>query len=378
MKLKWPGIFVIVVVVGLATYQVMHGFKQQKAGDADIKEVPVSVTVAEVQRRELPLTFVAVGRVEAKASIAVKSRLDGQVAEVAYTEGRPVHKGQLLLRFDPAVFEAQQRQSEDVLARDQAQLTRLKEDYQRNKALLEQEYISKRELSQSEADLHAAEATLKADHASLDIARLQLDYTRITAPMDGVAGAVLLPVGGAAKANDTTLLVLNQIKPIYVSFSLPEAQLASLKQAMTRGQVAISASVAGVDKSVAGKLAFIDNAIDTTSGTITAKAIFDNADGVLTPGQFAQVVVQLDKLADALVVPSQAVENGIDGHYVFVIRTDSTVEIRQIKIGAEAGNFSVVTAGLAVGERVVTNGQARLRNASKVTVTTTADQSGKQ
>jgi len=356
----------------------MHSFNQKKAGGADIKEVPVSVTVTEVERRELPLTVSAVGRVEAKASVAVKSRLDGQVAEIAYTEGRPVHKGQLLLRFDPAVFEAQQRQSEDVLARDQAQLTRLKEDYQRNKALLEQEYISKRELSQSEADLQAAGATVKADIASLDVARLQLGYTRITAPMDGVAGALQLPVGGAAKANDTILLVLNQIKPIYVSFSLPEAQLAPLKQAMVRGQVAISASVDGVGKSEVGKLAFIDNAIDTTSGTITAKAIFDNADGVLTPGQFAQVVVQLDKIANALVVPSQAVENGLEGHYVFVIKANSTAEIRQIKIGAETGNFSVVTAGLAVGERVVTSGQARLRNASKVTIDTTVNQSGKQ
>ena len=373
MNLKGPGIFVGVVVAGLASWQALHGVKQE-AGGADAKMVPVSVTVAEVQRRELPLTIAAVGRVEAKASVAVKSRLDGQVAEVAYAEGRPVHKGQLLLRIDPAVFETQQRQAEGVLARDQAQLVRLKGDYQRNKALAEQGFISQSGLRQSEADLHGAEATIKADNASLDNARLQLSYTRITAPMDGVAGALLLPVGGAALANGTTLLILNQVKPIYVNFSLPEAQLALLKQAMARGRVAIDASVAGIGKPAAGRLAFIDNAVDMASGTITVKAIFDNADAVLTPGQFAQIAVQLDKLADALVVPSQAVENGIDGHYVFVIRPDSTAEIRQIKIGTEAGNYTVIAAGLAVGERVVTSGQARLRNAGKVTIAATAEQ----
>jgi multidrug efflux system membrane fusion protein len=378
MNLKWPGICLGVVVSGLAGYQSVHGFNQRNVEGADVKAVPISVTAAEVQRRELPLTVGAVGRVEAKASVAVKSRVDGQVAEVAYAEGKPVHKGQLLLRFDPAVLEAQERQAEGILARDEALLAKFKGDYQRNKSLADKGFISQSGLRQAEADLHGAEATIKADHASLENARLQLSYAHITAPMDGMAGAALLPVGGSARANDTTLLVINQIKPIYVTFSLPEAQLGRLKQAMSHGPVAVNAGIAGVDKSAVGKLAFIDNAIDMTSGTITAKAIFDNDDGVLTPGQFAQVTVQLDKLADALVVPNQAVENGVDGHYVFVVKADSTADIRQVKIGAEAGNYTMVTAGLAVGERVITSGQAKLRNASKVSVAATPGQSGAQ
>lgn len=372
MKFKWPLIVVGVIVAGLASYWGAHGYRQQDRRNPEVKVAPVSVTTAEVQRRALPLTIAAVGRTEAKASLVLKSRLDGQVAEIAYAEGKPVYKGQLLLRIDPAVFETQQRQAEGILARDQAQLVRFRADYERNKALAGQGFISQSGLRQSEADLHAMEATLKADRASLDNARLQLGYTRITAPIDGVAGAVLLPVGGAAKANDTTLVVLNQIKPIYISFSVPEAQLAALKQAMVRGQVTVNASVAGIDMPVDGKLAFIDNAVDTTSGTITAKAIFDNTDSVLTPGQFAEVTVQLDKLPNALVVPSQAVESGVDGPYAFVVKSDSTVEIRRLKIGGEASGYSVVNVGLVAGERVVTSGQSQLRNTSKVSIAASA------
>ncbi|MDB5888560.1 MAG: efflux transporter periplasmic adaptor subunit [Rhodocyclales bacterium] len=362
------------IVVSVVVLQVVRGHRPKKIDVAPV--VSVNVTVAQVAQRDLPLTITAVGRAEAKASVAVKSRLDGQVAEVAYAEGKPVRKGQLLLRLDPAVLQAQQRQAEGVLARDEAQLIKLKGDYERNLALFGQGFISKGGVSQSEGDMHAAEASVKADRASLDNARLQLGYARVIAPMDGVAGALLLPVGGAAKANDTTLLVINQIKPIYVSFSLPEAQLAPLRQAMNKGEVPVSASIGGIDKPLLGKLAFVDNAVDITSGAITAKGIFTNADGMLTPGQFAQVTVQLDKLPKALVVPSQAVESGVDGPYAFVINADSSVSIRQLKVGADTDGYRVVMSGLAAGERVVTTGQAQLRNKTKVSITTAA--SGQQ
>jgi len=327
--------------------------------------------VAEVVQRELPLTISAVGRTEAKISVAVKSRLDGQVVEVAFAEGQAVKKGQLLMRFDSAVFEAQRRQAEGILARDEAQLAKVKADYQRNLALVDQGFISQSGLSQSAADLHTAEANLRADRASLDNAQLQLSYARITAPMDGVAGALMLPVGGAAKFNDTTLLVINQIKPIYVSFSLPESQLARLKQAMSKGDVPVSASITGIALPIAGKLAFIDNAVDTSSGAITVKAVFANADGMLTPGQFAQVEVELGRLPNALVVPSQAIESGSEGPYAFVLNADMTVAIRQLKTGAETAQFRVLTAGLTAGERVVMTGQADLRDKAKVTVSGT-------
>src|ERR1035437_9807665 len=359
----------IAVVAVVSGWLFFAGYAPKKSEPPVV--APVAVTVADVVQRELPLTISAVGRVEAKVSVAVKSRLDGQVAEVAFAEGQAVKKGQLLMRFDSAVLEAQRRQAEGILARDEAQLAKVKADYQRNLALVDQGFISQSGLSQSAADFHTAEANLRADRASLDNAQLQLSYARITAPMDGVAGALLLPVGGAAKFNDTTLLVINQIKPIYVSFSLPESQLARLKQAMSKGDVPVSASITGVALPIRGKLAFIDNAVDTTSGAITAKAVFANADGMLTPGQFAQVEVELGRLPNALVVPSQAIESGSEGPYAFVLNADMTVAIRQLKTGVETAQFRVVTAGLTAGERVVMTGQADLRDKAKVTVSGT-------
>ncbi len=192
----------LAVVAVVSGWLFFAGYTPKKSEPQVV--APVAVTVAEVVQREIPLTISAVGRVEAKTSVAMKSRLDGQVVEVDFAEGQPVKKGQLLMRFDTAVLEAQRRQAEGILARDEAQLEKVKADYQRNLALVDQGFISQSGLSQSAADLHTAEANLRADRASLDNAQLQLSYARITAPMDGVAGALLLPVGGAAKFNDTT------------------------------------------------------------------------------------------------------------------------------------------------------------------------------
>ena len=356
----------VAALLGLAGLQWVRSSRPQDANPETA--VPLSVTVAQVEQRDLPLTIGATGRSEAKASVSVKSRLDGQVAEVTYTEGQVVHKGQVLLRLDPALLQAQERQAEGVLARDEAQLARLQGDYQRNLALMSQGFISQSGLGQSKADLQAAEANLETDRASLDSARLQLGYARITAPMDGVAGALLLPIGGSAKANDTTLLVINQIQPIYVTFSLPESQLASVKAAQSRGPVVAIASVAGVGPAIPGKLAFIDNTVDPTSGAITAKAIFANTDGGLTPGLFARIELQLATLPNALAVPVKAVESGVDGPYAFVVNADSTVSLRQLKLGPQAGGEQVVLAGLHKGERVVTTGQERLRDKGKVTI----------
>jgi multidrug efflux system membrane fusion protein len=328
---------------------------------------PVGVTVASVERRDLPLTFDASGRAEARASVLVKSRVDGQIAEVAFAEGRPVRKGQLLFRLDPAVFEAQVRQAEGVLARDQAQLAKLRADEERNQALARQGFISPSGLAQTQADLQAAQATLNADRAALDNAKLQLSFTRIEAPMAGIAGATQLPVGGAAKANDTTLVTINEVQPLYITFPVPEPQLASLKAAMGRGPVRVTAVVPGSDRQVSGTLAFIDNAVDANSGSITAKALFDNSDQALTPGQFATVRVQVGLLTQALLIPSQAVESGVDGPYAFVVEA-GTARIRPLQLGVESGGRRVVTGGLAPGERVVTSGQARLRDKGRVSV----------
>ena len=331
-------------------------------------EAPVAVAVDTVQRRNLALTTNAVGRAEARTSVAVTSRVDGQVVEVDFTEGRPVHRGQLLLRMDSAALDAQRRQAEGLVARDRAQVARLSADFDRNRSLSVQGFISAGALSQSEADLKATQATLRSDEAALDDARLQVDFTRIVAPIDGVAGALQLPRGGGAKANTTTMLVINQIDPVYVAFSLPEGELAALKQALARGEVPVDAAIEGLAAPILGRVAFVDNAVDATTGAITVKAIFSNPGGLVTPGQFARVSVRLGVLDNMLCVPSSAVESGVDGTYLFVLEPDSTVAIRKVEVGIEAAGYRVVRSGAAVGERVVTGGQARLHNQAHVTI----------
>lgn len=335
---------------------------------AAASEVPTPVIIDTVQRRDLPVTTEAVGRAEAKTSISVTSRVDGQVAEVDFKEGKPVHRGQLLVRMDSAALDAQRRQAEGVVARDQAQLTRLSADFDRNRSLSAQGFISPGALTQSESDLKATQATLKSDEAALDDARLQVEFTRIVAPIDGVAGVLQLPRGGGAKANTTTLLVINQVDPVYVTFSLPEGELAPLKQALARGEVPVSAAIEGLAAPIAGRIAFVDNAVDSTTGAITVKAIFSNPAGLVTPGQFARVSVRIGGLNGVLCMPSSAVENGVDGLYVFVVKPDSTVAIRKVDVGIEAAGYRVVRSGLAAGERVVTGGQARLHNQARVTI----------
>ena len=356
--------FLLPAVIGLCALAAGCGAKAPETQTAPA----LTVTVAEARQRDLPISLAATGRTEPKASVAVKSRLDGQVAQVAFAEGQPVQKGQLLLRFDSAMVEAQAKQAEGVLARDEAQLAKLQGDFQRNLALVGQGFISQSGLSQSRADMQAAQANVKADRASLESARLQLGYTRITAPVNGVAGALLVPIGGAAKANDTTLLVVNQVQPIYVTFSLPESQLPALKAALRKGTVPVRASVGGIAHPIDGQLAFIDNTVDPTSGAITAKAIFANADGALTAGVFAQINVQLDSVANALVVPGQAIESGLDGPYAFVVNADSTVSLRHLSLGPQSGGEQVVLSGVKAGERLVTTGQERLRDKGRVTV----------
>ena len=365
-KIRWWS--ALLFCLALVSIAWLRSTRPDSDKIAAASEVPTPVIIDTVQRRDLPVTTEAVGRAEAKTSISVTSRVDGQVAEVDFKEGKPVHRGQLLVRMDSAALDAQRRQAEGVVARDQAQLTRLSADFDRNRSLSAQGFISPGALTQSESDLKATQATLKSDEAALDDARLQVEFTRIVAPIDGVAGVLQLPRGGGAKANTTTLLVINQVDPVYVTFSLPEGELAPLKQALARGEVPVSAAIEGLAAPIAGRIAFVDNAVDSTTGAITVKAIFSNPAGLVTPGQFARVSVRIGGLNGVLCMPSSAVENGVDGLYVFVVKPDSTVAIRKVDVGIEAAGYRVVRSGLAAGERVVTGGQARLHNQARVTI----------
>ncbi|MEO8152105.1 MAG: efflux RND transporter periplasmic adaptor subunit [Rhizobacter sp.] len=373
MKSKIAVVAIAAVMGAVVFFSLRRTNPSADAPSGTVQATPIGVTIATAQLSSLPVTFSAAGRAEAKASVLVKARVEGQIAEVAFQEGRPVHKGQLLFRLDSAVLDAQARQAEGVLARDHAQLAKLRSDEQRNQALADQGFISPSGLAQTRSDLEGAQATLSADRAALDTARLQVSYSRITAPMDGVAGAAQIPVGGAAKAGDTTLVVINQVQPIYISFAVPEPQLAVLREAMHRGPVPVKAMASVGSPGVAGTLAFIDNAVDASNGSIVAKALFDNRDTALTPGQYAQVTVQVGLLSSSLVVPSTAVESGTDGPYVFIVQADSTVAIRAVTIGIESAGMTAISHGLAAGDVVVTSGHSRLRDKARVRTMTSAD-----
>src|SRR5258706_3875063 len=359
MKLKWP---LVAGVLALTAILVTASLRNAApvSSSAPAEGPPAAVSVAAVERRDLPYLVKASGRAEAKASVTVKSRIDGQVAAISFNEGSPVRKGQVLLRMDADPAEAQLQQAKALVGRDQAQLERLTGDSRRNTSLYEQGFISSSGLSQIQADLRAAEATLRADQASVESARLQLGFTNVVASVDGVAGAALLPVGGAAKANDTALVVVNQIKPIYITFSVPETELGRLRHALAQGPVPVSASIPGSNAALSGRLAFVDNAVDPTTGAILAKATFPNQDGGLTPGQFADVRVTVAHLSNALVVPAPAGESRADGPFGFVVKEDSTVAIRSIQVATAVGGLSVRSAGPAPGGRVVTGRQAHL------------------
>lgn len=359
------------VLGGAAALLLFQLLKAPRAdADGNAKAPPPStVAVATAALGDLALTFEAAGRAEARASVQLKSRVDGQVVEVAFREGQSVRKGQLMYRLDPAVYQAAVRQAEGTLARDEAQLVKLRSDAQRNEALFRQGFIAESVLTQSKSDQAAMLATLTADRAALDNARLQLSYCNIVAPYDGVAGATQQPLGSAVQAKVTTLVVINQMDPIYVSFPVPEARLEPLKQAAHRGPVQVIARAQGAAQPFQGSLSFVDNAVDATSGSILAKATLDNHEHELTPGQYLSVTVQLAELHQVLTVPSEAVESGLEGPYAFVIgqsSTGPTVSVRQLKVGQVSAGRTVVVGGLKAGDRVVTSGQARLREGDAV------------
>jgi multidrug efflux system membrane fusion protein len=278
-----------------------------------------------------------------------------------------------LFTLDPRPYEAALRQAEANLAKDRAMLDKARADLARLQALVAKDYTSRSTYDAAKATAESLEATIKADEALVEQARLKLEFTKITAPIDGRVGSILVNAGNLVKGNDTTvastLVTINQIRPIYVQFSVPEGSLSEIRARMTAGKITVKAQVPQEDRPAAeGVLSFINNAVDTTTGTILLKATFDNEDDRLVPGQFVNVTVELAVLAEAIIVPPAAVQVGQRGHYVFVVKADSTVEMRLVRVGISTEREVVIQDGLKPGERVVTEGQLRLRPGSRVAV----------
>lgn len=354
-------------------------FGNRGNGDKPVAKTmpPVPILATKAVSGEIPVLLNIVGRAEAYEGVTLKSRVDGQVLAVDYKEGQAVRQGEALIRLDPADFQAKVAQAEAVLARDQAQLSKAQADLERYIGLKAKGFVSDEKVNEVRTTAAAAAATLKADSAALELARLQLSYTVIRAPFAGVVGARLVFPGSAIKINDTALAVVNRVNPLYVTFAVPERHLPALRKAMQAGPMPVQVSMPGSKAAtLEAKAKFIDNAVDATTGTIQMKAVLDNRDGSLTPGQFLNVGMVLEKLGDAVLVPNEAVQQGAEGNFLYVVKDDETVEPRKIQVLTSHRGQSAIAHGVAAGETVVTDGQLRLTPGAKALVKSGKDEVG--
>lgn len=336
-----------------------------------VEQPPVPVIAAQAVEQDIPVTLQVVGRAEAYESVVLKSRVDGQVAAVLFAEGQHVKQGDVLIKLDPADYAARLQQAEAAAARDEALIAKTRSDTARYTALKQRNFVSEEKVNDIRTNEAAASANLRASKATAEVARLQLSYTTIRSPITGVVGARVVFPGSAVKINDTTLAVVNRIRPLLVSFSIPEKHLPRLRTAIKSGAGRMKVDISlPSDKSQRfdGTVRFIDNTVDAATGTILMKAELANDDEKLTPGQFLNVTLLLETLTNAVTVPNEAVQQGADGNFVFVVKEDATVEVRKIETAAASGGKTAITKGLNTGETVVTDGQLRLNPGTRVKI----------
>lgn len=330
----------------------------------------IPVSVAAVAQQTVPVRIQAIGNVEAYSTVALKARVDGQIVEVNFKEGQEVRKGAALFKIDSRPFEATLRQAEANLLRDTAQKEQTRSQERRYGELLQKNFVSKEAYAQIRTNADSAEAVALASKAAVENARLLLEYSTIRSPIDGFVGKVMLQIGNMVKANDTNpLVIINRVRPIYVNFAVPEQRLSAVRSHMAKGQLSVEALPPNSDKAAAtGTLSFVDNAVDTTTGTIKLKAVFPNKDSALWPGQFVSASLKLYDQKDALTVPSQSVQTGPSGQYVYVVRQDMTTEVRKVELDRVDGDSAIIARGLQKGETVVVKGQLRLAPGAKVMI----------
>jgi membrane fusion protein, multidrug efflux system len=403
--MKRPGLIILGIlllgVIGVALFSNIFSRKQEAAGPAGPPAVPVTVARAGVEN--VPLQINAIGTSEAYSTVSITSQADGMMQKVYFTEGQYVKKGDLLFTIDPRPSQANlagtvanqakaindQRQAEANLAKDKAQAQTAASQAERYEYLYKQGIVSKDQYDQMRTNAEALAAVVKADQAAIasgkesvnaaqaavQASKVQVSYTEIRAPLDGRTGSLMIHQGNIIKANDTNpLVVINQVNPIYVTFSVPESNLPDIKRYMSQGAVTVTAVIPNdTGEPEQGTLTFIDNAVDAATRTVKLKGTFKNEHQRLWPGQFINVIMTLTTEPNALVVPSQAVQVGQQGQYVFIAKDDQTVEIRKVEVERTLGQKSIIAKGLSAGETVVTDGQLRLRAGTKIKVT---DQTG--
>jgi membrane fusion protein, multidrug efflux system len=346
------------------------GGQGQGRGGGRSRGEAVPVVVATAVQKAVPVQIRAVGNVEPYATVSIKSQVTGVLQKAHFKEGQDVKSGQLLFTVDPRPLDAALKQADAALARDSAQVRNLREQVRRYADLVEKQYVSREQYDQIKANADAAEAVVEADKAAVDNAKVQLSYCYIYSPVNGRVGSLLINEGNLIRLNDgAPLVVINQINPINVTFAVPEQHLADLKRHMASGQLKADARFQSDEgRPEQGILAFVDNAVDRSTGTVKLKAEFANQERRLWPGQFVNVVLTLATQADAVVIPAEAVQVGQDGQHVFVVKEDKRVEIRPVTIGTTSEGIAIITKGLAVGEQVVREGQFLLGPESRVDI----------
>jgi len=362
------GVGLLVVALVLFAYFGTEILANERKAPKGPPAIPVSV--APVLQEVVPLRLLAIGNVEAYSTVSVKARVDGQIVEVGFKEGEEVPRGRVLFKIDPRPYEAAQRQAEANFLRDTAQKGQARSQERRYQELLAKNFVSKEAYAQIRTNADTAEAVAQGSRAALDNATLNLEYCTIRSPIDGYPGKIQIQMGNLVKANDTVpLVVINQVHPIYVNFSVPEQQLRAVRGYMSSGPLAVEALAPGSDQPAAsGTLVFVDNAVDPSTGTIKLRAQFQNGENALWPGQFVNVRIKLYDQNDALVVPSRSVQTGPNGQYVFVVKPDMTTELRVVTVQRTEGDRAVIGSGLEKGEHVVTQGQLRLGAGAKVEI----------
>jgi len=359
----WLGLVPILWSVLIA------GCSRETRSSQAVTAIAVPVRVATVTQKTVPIEIEAIGNAEPYSTVYVKSQVTGVLEKIHFIEGQDVKVGDSLFTIDRRPFEAALRQAEATLARETAQARNARAEAERFAKLFQEGVISKQQHDQALTDAEALEAAVRADLAAVERAQLELDYCSIRSPIDGRTGSLMVHSGNVVKANDLTLVAINRVTPIYVSFSIPEQYLAQVKKHIAVRRLHVEALPAGNEPQPAhGQLTFVDNTVDAATGTIRLKATFPNQDRRLWPGQFVRVKLRLAEEPGVLVVPSEAVQTGQEGQYVFVVRPDLTAESRPVVVSRAHNGESVITKGLQAGETVVTDGHLRLAPGAKVEV----------
>jgi multidrug efflux system membrane fusion protein len=364
-------ILVAVLVLAAGAFAVSRATTSKTAANTKTAPQPVPVMAAKAKAQDVPIILRGLGNVTAFNSVALTSRVEGNITQIKFREGQYVHTGDVLVQLDPRPYQAALDRAKAQLARDEAALANAKLDLARYNDLLKRGFSPEQQVATQQATVAQDEAAMQGDQAAIEAAQLNVDYAELRSPIDGVTGIRHIDIGNLITNSQQNLVTITQIEPIYVIFTLPEADIDRIRQAMTNGTLTVAAYAASDERKISeGELKLIDNTVNQTTGTVQLKAEFANTDRALWPGQFVNAHVVLRTIQNAVTIPSAAVQTGPQGSYTYIIDDKSRAVIRPITVLQTEANTATVGKGLQAGEQVVTAGQFRVQPGAAVTIST--------